>query len=270
VIFGGVAVANASQDESNRVLDLLFAHGINHIDTAPSYGDSELRIGPWMRRHRRQFFLATKTQKRTGPEAREEIHRSLERLQTDHLDLLQLHFLVDPAEWEVAMGSGGALEAAVEAREQGLVRHIGVTGHGLTVAAMHLRSLARFDFASVLLPYNFLMDSDAVYHAGFESVAAICREREIACQTIKGVLRGPWGDAPKTRNTWYRPLESAGDIALAVHWVLGHPGIFMVTAGDPDLLPVAIEAAESFERRPEASEMVELRARTGMAPLFTS
>ena len=156
-LFGAAALARASQDDADRALEVLLRYGVNHIDTAARYGDSELRIGPWMARHRNDFFLATKTGSRSAPEAREDIHRSLERLRVDHVDLIQLHSLGHPDDWDQAMGPGGALEAAIEARQQGLVRFIGVTGHGWTIPAMHRRSLARFDFDSVLLPYNFFM-----------------------------------------------------------------------------------------------------------------
>ncbi len=193
-LFGGAALAQASQSDADRTLDLLLQHGVNHIDTAAGYGDSELRIGPWMARHRKDFFLATKTRSRGAREAREDIHRSLERLRVDHVDLIQLHSLGHPDDWDQAMGPGGALEAAVEAKSQGLVRFIGVTGHGWTIAAMHLRSLARFDFDSVLLPYNFFMAGNERYRRSFEEVLRLCRERRVAVQIIKSIARGAVGD----------------------------------------------------------------------------
>ena len=166
-IFGAAALKNVSQGEADRALDLLLEHGVNHIDTAPRYGDAELRIGPWMRAHRGDFFLATKTGQRTYAAARDEIRRSLDRLRVDSVDLLQLHSLAHPGDWEVAMGDGGALEAVVEARAEGLTRFIGVTGHGWTIASMHLRSLERFDFDSVLLPWNFVMYENERLPRGF-------------------------------------------------------------------------------------------------------
>src|SRR5215470_16845875 len=184
-LFGAAALARASQDEADRTLETLLRYGVNHIDTAARYGDSELRIAPWMARHRKDFFLATKTGERSAAGARDSIHRSLERLRVDHVDLIQLHSLGHPDEWDQAMGPGGALEATVEARQQGLVRFIGVTGHGWHIAAMHKRSLARFDFDSVLLPYNFFMAQNERYRKDFEEVLAICRERNTAVQIIK-------------------------------------------------------------------------------------
>src|SRR5213592_5220965 len=175
-LFGGAALARASQADADRTLDLLLRYGVNHIDTAARYGDSELRIAPWMARHRKDFFLATKTGERSAGAARDGIHRSLERLRVDHVDLLQLHSLAHPDEWDQAMGPGGALEALIEARAQGLARFIGVTGHGWTIAAMHRRGLALFDFDAVLLPYNFFMAREERYRKDFEEVLGVCRE----------------------------------------------------------------------------------------------
>ena len=268
VIFGGAALWQPTQAEADRTLDLLLEYGINHIDTAASYGDSELWIGPWMDRHRHQFFLATKTGERTYEQARAEFHRSLERLRVDHVDLLQLHYLVDPQEWEVAMGPGGALEAAVEAREQGLTRFIGVTGHDLTVATMHQRSLKRFDFDSVLLPYNYILMQNPDYTADFEALLALCQTRQVAVQTIKSIARGPWGDKPHTHTTWYEPLAEQKEIDLAVHWVLNRPGIFLNTVGDLQLLPKVLDAASHFQAAPTATEMQEEIERLEMTPLF--
>jgi aryl-alcohol dehydrogenase-like predicted oxidoreductase len=268
IIFGGAALWAATQDQADRVLDLLLEYGLNHIDTAASYGDSELRIGPWMDRHRRDFFLATKTGERTYQKARDEIHRSLERLHTDHVDLLQLHYLVKPEEWEVAMGPGGALEAAIEAREQGLVRFIGVTGHDVVVAQMHMRSLERYDFVSVLLPYSYVLMQNPQYAADFEALMTICQARQVAVQTIKGITRRPWGDKPKTRQTWYEPLEDQAAIDRAVHWVLSRPGIFLNTVGDIEVLPKVLDAASRFQSAPSEAELRADAERLEMAPLF--
>ena len=267
-LFGGAALARASQADADRALELLLRHGVNHIDTAARYGDSELRIGPWMARHRQDFFLATKTGSRGGREAREDLHRSLDRLRVDHVDLIQLHSLGHPDDWEQAMGPGGALEALVEARRQGLARFIGVTGHGWTIAAMHKRSLARFDFDAVLLPYNFSMAQDARYRRSFEDLLEICRERNTAAQIIKSIARGPWATADRTHTTWYQPLEAQTDIDRAVHWALGTPGVFLNTAGDLALLPRILDAAGRFERRPPDAEMRAMLDATRMTSLF--
>jgi aryl-alcohol dehydrogenase-like predicted oxidoreductase len=268
IIFGAAALGGVTQAEADRAMELLLEYGVNHIDTAASYGESELRIGPWMPRHRKQFFLATKTGERTFQAARDEFHRSLERLQVDSVDLIQLHFLVDPQEWEVAMGPGGALEALIEAREQGLTRFIGVTGHELSVAKMHLRSLERFDFDSVLLPYNYPLMQIPQYAADFDRLQAACQARNVAVQTIKGLARRPWGDQTQTRACWYEPLEEQADVDLAVHYVLGRPGIFLNTVGDIYVLPKVLNAASRFKARPADTQMQALAAKQEMVSLF--
>ena len=268
-IFGAAALSQVSHGEADRTLELLLEHGVNHIDTAASYGDSELRIAPWLKRNPGGFFLATKTGEREYKGAKEQFRRSLERLGVDHVDLLQLHNLVDVIEWEFALREGGALEAAVEAREEGLVRFIGVTGHGLSVAAMHLRSLERFPFDSVLLPYNLRQLQDARYAADFEALMKVCAERGVAVQTIKSIALAPWDGRPKTASTWYEPLTEPAEIELAVHWVLGREGIFLNTAADVKLLPhVLAAAASSTGERPSDELMNELLQRRSLSPLF--
>ena len=267
-LFGGAALAQVDQATADRALEVLLRYGVNHIDTAARYGDSELRIGPWMARHRKDFFLATKTGSRTAREAREDIRRSLERLRVDHVDLIQLHSLWHPDDWDQTMGAGGALEAAIEAREQGLARFIGVTGHGWTIAAMHRRSLARFDFDSVLLPFNFFMARNERYRQSFEEILTICRERNVAVQVIKSIARGPWATADRTHTTWYQPLEAQADIDRAVHWALSLPGIFINTVGDLTLLPKVLDAASRFERRPADDEMTAMLGSARMTSLF--
>ena len=267
-LFGAAALARADQATADRTLDVLLEYGVNHIDVAARYGDAELRIGPWMGRHRQDFFLATKTGQRTYAESRDEIRRSLDRLRVDQVDLLQLHSMAHPGDWDTVMGEGGALEAVVEAREQGLTRFIGVTGHSWTIANMHLRSLERFDFDSVLMPYNFIMAMDERYMRDFEKVCAICRERNVAVQTIKSLARGPWGTTEKSHNTWYQPLEEQADIDRAVHWVIGRPGIFLNTVGDVDLLPRVLDSACRFSRRPNDDEMAAMVEDRRMTSLF--
>ena len=268
-LFGAAALARASQDEADRALEVLLRHGVNHIDTAARYGDSELRIGPWMARHRNDFFLATKTGSRTGKEARDDIRRSLDRLRVDHVDLIQLHSLGHPDDWDVAMGPDGALDACLRAKEDGLARFIGVTGHGWTIAAMHRRSLARYDFDTVLLPYNFFMAQDTRYREAFEAVLAVCRERNVAVQIIKSIARGPWATTERSRTTWYQPLEAQADIDRAVHWVLGTlPSAFVNTVGDLTLLPRVVEAAERFERAPSDDAMSAMLTRERVTSLF--
>ena len=267
-LFGAAAFGRVTQEEADRTMELLLQYGINHIDTAASYGDSELRLGPWMERMRDRFFLATKTGERTYQGARDQIRRSLERLRVDHVDLIQLHNLAQPEEWETAMGPDGALKAAIEAREEGLVRFIGVTGHGLGIAKMHLRSLERFDFDSVLLPRNYVLMQNAQYAADFEALFALCQQRNVAVQTIKSITRAPWGERERTAATWYEPLRDQADIDRAVHWILGRPGIFLNTVGDIHELPKVLDAASRFERQPTDAEMTAMPGTRQMEPLF--
>lgn len=267
-IFGAAALWGAGEEEGERALELLLRHRVNHIDTAASYGRSERRVGAWMPRHRDAFFLATKTNERTCDKAKAQFEHSLERLQTDHVDLLQLHNLVDEGEWQTAFAPGGVVEYAAEARAQGLARFIGVTGHGVTVAAMHLRSLERFPFDSVLLPYNYVMMQDGRYAADFEALSRVCGERGIAMQTIKGITLGPWEEKEHTHGTWYEPLVEQADIDRAVHWALGRPGVFLNTAGDLTLLPKVLDAASRFEARTADADMRALADQRAMSPLF--
>ena len=267
-LFGAAALSRVTQEVADRTLEVLLRHGVNHIDVAASYGDAELRIRPWLQREPGRFFLATKTDARTAQEGRDDLHRSLDRLGVDHVDLWQLHNLADPIEWDIALSPGGVIEAAEDARAQGLVRFIGVTGHGAQIAANHRRSLERFDFDSVLLPYNFVTMRLPYYAENFEALVKTCAERRVAVQTIKSIAVRPWLGREHTRATWYEPLEAQADIDLAVWWVLGRPGLFLNTAGDVDLLPSILDAAERFETRPGDAEVASMLERAKTAPLF--
>jgi aryl-alcohol dehydrogenase-like predicted oxidoreductase len=268
VIFGAAALGSVSKGDADRALDVLLEHGVNHIDVAAGYGDAELRIASWLRRNPGTFFVATKTGERTYRGAREEIRRSLDRLGVDRVDSIQLHNLVDVIEWDTALSPDGALEAAIEAREEGLVRFIGVTGHGLSVPEMHRRSLERFAFDSVLAPYNFVQMQDPRYAETFEALAAVCAERNVALQTIKSLARRRWDGREHTAATWYEPLREQADIDLAVSWVLGRPDAFLLTTGDVGILPRLLDAAARFAARPSDDEMRALAARAEAEPLF--
>jgi aryl-alcohol dehydrogenase-like predicted oxidoreductase len=292
-LFGSAALWAATEAEAEKTLQLLMQYGVNHIDTAISYGRAEQVIGTWMDDHRQDFFLATKTDERTRDKAWDQLETSLQRLRVDSVDLWQLHNLVDPDEWQTAMGPGGALEAAVEARERKLVRFIGVTGHGTAAAAMHRRSLERFDFDSVLLPYNYLMMQNPQYRADFDSLQSICRERNVAVQTIKSIARGaadprraalvyPGSAAAKghellpdrrgidkpQHTTWYPPLSDQEDIGMAVHWVLGNHAVFLNTVGDLGLLPRVLAAASRFRAQPSEQMMTGQVRKLQMSPVF--
>ncbi len=268
-LFGAAAIGRVTQADADRTMELLLDYGVNHIDTAASYGDAELLLGPWLEKHRDRFFLATKTNEREYDAAKAQIQLSLERMRVDHIDLIQFHNLGHPDEWDTAMGENGALEAAKEARDQGLVSHIGVTGHGLKIAAFHNRSLQAFDFDSILLPWNIQMKQNPQYAADFDRVVGLARNRGIAVQTIKSLVRGPWATTPKTRSTWYQPLENQPDIDRAVHWILAQGDLFLNTAGDINLLPKVLDAASRFDGHgPSDEEMAAMVAEQSMTPLF--
>jgi aryl-alcohol dehydrogenase-like predicted oxidoreductase len=266
-LFGAAAFWSCTQAEADRTLELLLAHGVNHIDTAASYGDAEVRLGPWMAQHRDDFFLATKTEERTRAGAHDQIRRSLERLRVDSVDLIQLHNLVDRDEWEVALGPGGALEAAIEARDEGLVRFIGVTGHGVDVAERHRESLERFPFDSVLLPVTYIQLSDERYADQVDALLALCADRGVAVQSIKSLSKGRWG-AEHAGAPWYEPLTDRGAIGLAVAWTLAQPGLFLNTVSDLSLLPYVLDAAEQPAMPPSNEQMDALVADQGITPLF--
>jgi aryl-alcohol dehydrogenase-like predicted oxidoreductase len=269
VIFGSVCLKRADKDQAAGVLDLITSYGINHIDTAPGYGDAELRIGPWMKDRRKDFFLATKTDQVTYEAAREQFHRSLDRLKTDHVDLLQFHNLTDMPRREIIMGPGGALEFLTEAKEAGLTRFIGITGHGILAPKMHLESLSRFDFDTVLAPLNYLLLKTSRYAADFNDLLSCCRKRDIPVQTIKSIAWGLWGDRHREHNTWYRPLSHDGAIEKAVHWVLGNDGVFLNSVGDMQVLPKVLASAAGYETPPADDEMEKVVKAQGMEPIFT-
>ena len=272
-IFGAAALGAMSQERADGVLDMLPSHGVNHIDTAASYGDSELRLAPWLHNHRDEVFLATKTGDRTAEGARESLRKSLARLGVERVDLIQMHNLVDEAEWQTAMGPDGALEALIEARDQGLVRFIGVTGHGTRVAAMHLRSLEQFDFDSVLLPYNFTMMQQPEYADDFEALIVRCQQREVAVQTIKSVARRRWTEQDEDKRfSWYMPIREPEALRRAVHYVLARPGLFLNTSSDATILADTLTAAAEWTSEsaavPDDAALTHDVASMGIEPLF--
>jgi aryl-alcohol dehydrogenase-like predicted oxidoreductase len=269
VIFGAAALGRMRQERADELLPILDQFGINHLDTAASYGDAELRLAPWLRGRRAEFFLATKTGDRGGDAARASLERSLARLEVDAVDLVQLHNLVEPEEWEEAFAPGGAVEALSRARDEGLTRFIGVTGHGLRIAGMHLRSLERFDFDSVLLPYNFTVLQDDGYRRNVESLLERCAERRVAVQTIKAVARRRWEDGDdRPHFSWYEPLSDPDALDRAVRYVLGLPQLFLNTTSDARLLRPILEAASPASPRPSEEEMAADAAHHGMVSLF--
>jgi aryl-alcohol dehydrogenase-like predicted oxidoreductase len=256
VIFGAAALSRVSQDVADEILPLLETYGVNHIDTAAAYGDSELRLAPWLEGRRNEFFVATKTSERRADAARASLERSLERLGADHVDLIQLHNLVEDDELDAVHERDGALAGLLRARDEGLVRYIGVTGHGTRIARAHLHSLERFDFDSVLLPYNFLMLQHESYRDDVEALLEVCADRNVAVQTIKSIARRRWPERTdaKERRGWYEPLADADAISRAVRFVLAKPQLFLNSPSDFTLLGEVLAAASapSFEAPSEA------------------
>lgn len=268
VIFGAAALGAMSQPRADATMAAVAEWGINHIDTAASYGASEDRLKPWLADNRSSVFLATKTGERSGAAARAQLETSLERMGVEQVDLIQLHNLVDPGEWETAFAPGGAVEALAAARDEGLTKHVGVTGHGVPIAGMHLRSLERFDFDSVLLPINFVMLDNPAYRTDVERLLEVCADRSVAVQTIKSIARGAWADGNTDRFSWYDPLTEPEPIARAVRYVLGHEQMFLNTTSDARLLPMIIDAANGDLALPSDDEMRADIAEQGITPLF--
>lgn len=292
IIFGAAALGGMSQERADATMAKVVDWGINHIDTAASYGESEVRLKPWLATHRNDVFLATKTGERDGAAARAELERSFERMGVDHVDLIQLHNLVDPDEWETAFAPGGAVESLAAARDEGLVSNVGVTGHGVPIAEMHLKSLERFDFASVLLPVNFIMLDNPGYRSDVERLLEVCADRNVGVQTIKSIARGRWADGNTNRFSWYDPLTEPDPIARAVRYVLGHHDqgahdhgahdqgthdrgvhdhgirLFLNTTSDARLLPMIVDAARGDLTAPDDAEMRADVENEGITPLF--
>jgi aryl-alcohol dehydrogenase-like predicted oxidoreductase len=272
VIFGAAALGGMSQERADSTLAMIAERGVNQVDTAASYGASEDRLRPWLARHRDEVFLATKTGERDGAAARAELERSLERMDVDQVDLIQLHNLVEPDEWETAFAPGGAVEAMAAARDEGLARFVGVTGHGLRIARMHLRSLERFDFDSVLLPYNHSLLQDPAYRSDVEDLLDVCGERDVAVQTIKSIARRRWDDGPHGHFSWYEPIEDPDAIERAVRYVLADERLFVNTTSDARLLPYVLDAADHPAGhvfvRPDDVELAADADALGIVPLF--
>ena len=268
LIFGAAALGAMSQERADATLGLANEWGLNHIDVAASYGAAEERLAPWLSGHRSEVFLATKTAERSGYGARAELERSLQRLGVSHIDLIQLHNLVEPDEWAVAHAPGGAVEALMAARDEGLVNHVGVTGHGLRIAKMHVKSLERADFTSVLFPFNYSLMSIDTYRRDVEQLLNICVQRNVAVQTIKAIARRRWTDDSTKHFSWYEPLSEPTAISHAVQWVLSHPQVFLNTTSDARLLPLVFAAAAGGIVAPSESDMKRDTKEQSVTPLF--
>lgn len=268
VIFGAAALGGMSQERADATLQEVDEAGINHIDTAASYGQSEDRLQPFLSTHRDRFFLATKTGERNGDAARAQLERSLERMGVDSVDMIQLHNLVEPDEWDTAFAADGAVAALAAARDEGLCRWIGVTGHGLRIPSMHVKSLERFEFDSVLFPYNHSLLASDAYRADVEVLRQLCADRNVAMQTIKSIARGRWADPKQPHFSWYEPLDDPDAIGRAVRFVLGNDDLFLNTSSDARLLSTVVDAARGDLEIPGEAAMHADEEQFGITPLF--
>jgi predicted aldo/keto reductase-like oxidoreductase len=269
VIFGSFAVGKVTQKEADAVMERLLKHGVNHVDVAPSYDNAELRLGPWLEKHRDRFFLGCKTTMRDRGQAYEELHRSLERLRVDSFDLYQLHAVTTMEELDKCFAPGGAMEAILKARDEGLTRHIGITSHGLQAPAVEMAALERFDFDSVLFPLNFKLWSDPTYRRDTMALLQMASERDIGTMVIKAFARGPWGEQKRRYHTWYKPFDEAESIERALRFTLSQPVTGAISAGDARLLPMILDAAERFQPMSDAEQADLLATAASYKPIFT-
>lgn len=258
-IFGGAAFYEISQADADKVMEQVIAWGINHIDIAPSYGQAEERVGPWMPRERERFFLGCKTMERSSQGAWDEMQRSLKRLQTDHFDLYQAHAVTTMEELDAVTMKGGALEAFEKARREGLTKYIGITGHGVNAPEIYLEALRRFDFDSVLFPLNFVQMANPDYQRHAKELISVCRSKDVGTMVIKSITKAPWDDRQHTATTWYEPFEDMEQIQRAVDFALSYEVTGICTVGDVRILPLVIQACENFRElnHQQMEEMIE-------------
>jgi predicted aldo/keto reductase-like oxidoreductase len=252
IVFGAFAVGQVDQRQADATMELLMAHGVNHIDVAPSYHDAELRLGLWLEKHRDRFFVGCKTQLRGQDEAWEELQRSLGRLRIDAFDLYQLHAVTSMEELDRCFAPGGSLQAILDARDQGLTRYIGITSHGLQAPAVQREALRRFDFDSLLFPLNFKLWADEDYHRDLQALLEMAADRDVGTMVIKTWAKQPWGERQQEYHTWYEPFDQPDQVEQALRFALSQPVTAAISAGDNRLVPAILAAAERFE--PMAAE----------------
>lgn len=268
-IFGAAAFWEIEQKDADKVMEMVIEAGVNHIDVAPSYGQAELRIGPWMPRERERFFLGCKTMERAKNGAWDEMYQSLKRLQTDLFDLYQLHAITNMEELDACTMNGGALEALVEARQRGLIRNIGITGHGVDSPRVFIEALKRFEFDTILFPLNFVQMSNPDYRKDTETLIALCQEKDVGTMVIKTITKGPWGDKEKTATTWYEPFQQMEKIQDAVNFALSYDVTGLCTAGDVNVLPMVLDACQNFAPLNQTEREGMIQSGSQFEPLFT-
>lgn len=267
-IFGAAGIGKVTQPEADAAIELALSHGVNHIDIAPSYGQAELRMGPWMGRIRERVFLGCKTTQRTREGAAQEMRESLGRLRAERFDLFQLHAVTTFEDLDRCTMKGGALEAVIEARDLGLTQYIGITGHGVNAPAIYLEALRRFDFDTVLFPINFVQYANPEYRRNSEALLQECARKDVGTMIIKSVTMRPWGDRPRTATTWYEPFTDPAMIQRAVNFVLSQPVTGLCTAGDVRVLTEVLRACENFTRLNQAEQEALIAEAGQFEPLF--
>ena len=268
-IFGATAFWKISQEDADRVMEMVIEAGINHIDIAPSYGQAEERVGPWMKRERERFFLGCKTMERTRDGAWNELRQSLKRLQTDNFDLYQCHAITTMEELDAITMKGGALEAFEDARREGLFKYIGITGHGVNAPEIYLEALRRFDFDSVLFPLNFVQMGNPEYRRHAKELISVCRAKDVGTMVIKSITKGPWGEREHTATTWYEPFDEMDIIQQAVNFALSYEITGICTAGDIRVLPMMIQACENYKELDHEQAEAMIESGKQYEPLFS-
>lgn len=270
IIFGSAAFWDISQEEANAALDMARQAGVNHIDVAPQYGQAEERVGNWLPAYRDEFFLGCKTQEREREAAWQELHRSLEKLQTQQLDLYQLHAIGTMEELDKAFAPGGAIEALQEAKAKGLTRYLGITGHGIDTPNVHAEALHRFDFDTVMFPIHPRLYADAAYRQATEALLALCADKDVGVMIIKSVTKGPWDNRDNaTYNTWYEPYDKQTHIQQGVNFALSLPQVAAVpSAGDVRLLPMVLQAGQNYQPMTADEREALIQTSTQHDPLF--
>jgi aryl-alcohol dehydrogenase-like predicted oxidoreductase len=267
-IFGAAAFSQVSQEEADKAMELIVEAGVNHIDIARSYGEAELRVGPWMPRERGRFFLGSKTTQRTKEDAWKELQESLKRLQIEALDLYQIHAITTMEELDAVTMKGGALEAFLEARREGLTRFIGITGHGVNAPKIYLEALRRFDFDTVLFPLNFVQMANPEYRKHAEELIATCNAKDVGTMVIKSITKAPWGERQHTATTWYEPFDQSDEIQRAVNFALSYDVTGICTAGDTRVLPLVLKACGNFTRLSDSEKAEMIQSGKQYEPLF--
>jgi aryl-alcohol dehydrogenase-like predicted oxidoreductase len=267
-ILGAFAFSEATREETDRAMELVLEAGINHIDVAPTYGHAEEMLGPWLARERERFFLGCKTMERGKAGAARELRESLEKLQVDQLDLYQIHAVTTDEELDQALAPGGALEAMIEARDEGLTRFLGITGHGEEIPRIMLRALDEFAFDTVLFPINYIQYTNPTYKLQAEKLVKRCKERGVGTLIIKPIARGEWGDQPQRYNTWYEPFDSMDHIQAGINFALSQDVTGICTTGDLSLLPKVLEACQNYRKLSEGEQQALIVEGKDYRPLF--